>query len=105
MTGAVAVVASSTPAVSTLRPKRVRAEYPVVHVDKMDVLFDQDVSGQHAVVNPIAQPALAGAGVREVARGDRTGIVVRQSAHDGPDVPFPDPLGRLDVRRCVPELK
>src|SRR5215467_1339673 len=35
-------------------------EDPVANVDGVNVLFDDDVAGEHAIVNPIAQTAFDG---------------------------------------------
>src|SRR5207302_4173272 len=50
-----------------------RLEDPVADVDYMNILLDDDVTGEHTVVHPIPQPALGGCGVRPSWASDVTG--------------------------------
>ena len=50
-----------------------RAEHPVADVDDVDVLLDQDVAGEGAVPEPVAQARLIG-------RHARRGVVTEAGA-------------------------
>ncbi len=52
---AVAGVCKNIAASGGRRLRRVRSEKPVAKIDDMDILLDQDVTGQGAVPEPVAQ--------------------------------------------------
>ena len=61
---AVAVVGENVASPGRGRFQRVRAHHPVAQIDDVDVLLDQDVSGERAIPEPVAQPVFIGAGAR-----------------------------------------
>ena len=57
---AVAVVGEDIAAAGGSGLERVSAEEPVAEVDDVDVLLDQDVAGERAIPEPVAQAVLVG---------------------------------------------
>ena len=57
---AVAVMGENIAAAGGGGLERMRAEHPVAEIDDVDVLLDQDVAGEGAIPEPVAQPILVG---------------------------------------------
>jgi len=76
-----------------------RLEDPIADVDHMDVLFDDDVTGEHAVAHPIPQPALRGRGVGPGRAIDVPGQIIGFSADDVAQRSRVDAADQLDKGR------
>src|SRR2546422_6770086 len=101
---AVAAVGSDLAAAGGRRLQRVPLEDPVADVHHVDVLLHQDVAREHAVIYPVANPALDGRSIRPGGAVDRARVVVGLTASDFPERAAMDALRQLDKRRGVADL-
>ena len=53
-----------------------RLQHPVANIDDVNVLLDDDIAGQNAVVQPVAQPQFGGRGFRVIGHLQERAIVV-----------------------------
>src|SRR5271169_4742368 len=60
---------------------RVAIQHPVADVDGVDVLLDDDIAGEHAVLHPVAQPEHRGRQIRKI-KTQRVAIVMGGAGHD-----------------------
>ena len=102
---AVALVGAARAASRAHGLHRVRLQQPVGDVDDVDVLLDDDVAGEHPVVDPVAQPPLGGRGVRPVGPLEGRGEVVDLARDRLPICARVDALRQLDVGRGVADLE
>src|SRR3989449_6024376 len=102
---AVAAVGSDLAAAGGRRLQRVPLEDPVADVNHVDVLFHQDVAREHAVIYPVADPALDGRSIQPGGAVDRARVVVGLTASDFPERAAMDALRQFDKRRGVSDLE
>ena len=65
--------------------ERVRAEHPVAEIDDVDVLFDEDVAGEGAIPEPVAQAVFVGAFAFALLLSGRGRVVVTRGGDDFAD--------------------
>ena len=82
-----------------------RLKNPVADVDDVDVLLDDDVAGERAVVNPIAQPTFPRGRVGPGRAVDIAGEIVRFSAYDFAERACMNAANHFDERRTITNLK
>src|ERR1043166_6861626 len=85
--------------------ERMRLQHPIADVDHVNVLLDDDVAREHAVVDPVAEPPFGGRGVGPWRPGDVAREVVRLAAHDVADGARVNAIHQLDERGAVADLK
>ena len=105
MVPAVAAVDADLAAAGGRRLQRVPLEDPVADVHHVDVLLHQDVAREHAVIYPVANPALDGRSIRPGGAVDRARVVVGLTASDFPERAAMDALRQFDKRRGVADLE
>ncbi len=79
-------------------------QYPVAYVEGVDVLLDDDIAGQHAVIEPVADAPLGRRGV-VVPRVEERTVVIRLGETDLADTAGMEALHQFDERRSLPDLE
>ena len=78
---------------------------PIAHVDDVDVLLHDDVTGKCAIINPIAQPQLDRRSVRTRRTLEIASQIVSFATHDGSKSTIMDAIDQFDERRTVANLE
>src|SRR5882762_11277980 len=82
-----------------------RFQNPIADINDVNILFDDDVARENAIVDPISEAAFVGRSVRPLRALDVTGQVVRFTANNFSDSSRVDAADHFDEWRTIANLK